>query len=100
MIELRTGEKVIPLTHVPKLSWMPHPDGRKLHIATIYRWCSRGLRGHRLEFMQLGGMRVTTEAALLRFFEALAQSESNPTIPARRQRTIEQVRLQLDAAGF
>jgi hypothetical protein len=97
-IDLRT-EKPIPLSEIPKLPWLRGRGGKRLHIATVHRWCTHGIHGLRLEFVQRGGTRVTTEAALLRFFERLtvAGGVESPSPAARGQDRVEQA---LDDAGI
>ena len=74
--------------------------GRKIHVATLYRWSQRGIRGQRLETIQVGGSRCTSLAALPRFFARLSQPEGNRSAPnARRQKAIEKADAKLDAAG-
>lgn len=104
-----TKELPIPFSDVPKLPWI---RGRvrvaagshrrhRLNVATVYRWASRGLRGHRLEYVQLGGTRVTTEAALLRFFESLTQPHSGQArYPRPSGNESARVEKELDAAGI
>jgi hypothetical protein len=80
-----TIERPIRLADVPKLPWLRGRCGRRLHIATVFRWCQRGLRGKQLEYVQQGGTRVTTEEALVRFFDSL--TDVTPTAePTKRQR--------------
>jgi hypothetical protein len=59
------------------------------------------MRGLRLEYVQSGGKRVTTEAALLRFFDALTRANAPPAAKeaeaGRRQEATERA---LDAAGI
>lgn len=95
-------EPAIPLADVPKLRWLPRRrGGRRLHVSTVFRWCLRGIRGVRLEYVQAGGIRVTTEAALLRFFERLTTSETEPTKSNEgRQRRLDVADQLLDDAGF
>jgi len=45
--------------------------GKRPHVATVYRWAKRGLRGVVLETLQVGGTLCTSQEALQRFFEAL-----------------------------
>ncbi|HEX4590297.1 MAG TPA: DUF1580 domain-containing protein [Gemmataceae bacterium] len=59
--------------------WVGRHLGRRIHVATLYRWCG-GLRGRRLEYVQVGGTRVTTVEALERFFAGLATTETGETI--------------------
>jgi hypothetical protein len=101
-------ERPIRMADVPKeVQWLPRRgDGRRIHLSTLYRWEQRGLRGVRLETIQLGGTRCTSEAALLRFFEALGQvtaaagRAAEPT-PARGRRPgFEQAERLLDDAGI
>jgi Protein of unknown function (DUF1580) len=76
-----TREPAIRFADVSKLPWLPQRRrGQRLHVATVFRWAQRGIHGHRLEYVQLGGCKVTTEAALRRFFERLthhAQADRN-----------------------
>ena len=45
--------------------------GRRVHVATLYRWAKHGLRGVVLQTLQVGGTRCTSREALQRFFEEL-----------------------------
>ena len=47
--------------------------GKRPHVATLYRWAKRGLRGVVLETLQVGGTLCTSREALQRFFESLTQ---------------------------
>jgi len=51
---------------------LPKIDGRKIAVATIWRWCRRGLRGVRLQYVRVGRRICTTHKALLHFFAALS----------------------------
>jgi hypothetical protein len=69
-----TRETAVALAEVPRLPWIPRRrGGRRLHIATVHRWCSAGVRGVQLEYVQVGGTRVTTVEALVRFFASLTR---------------------------
>jgi hypothetical protein len=82
-----TREAPIPLVEVPKLPWIPRRrGGRRLHVATVHRWCARGLHGTKLEYLQLGGTRVTTAAALMRFFTRLTGAPGQGAVPPGSQR--------------
>jgi hypothetical protein len=66
-------ERLVRFSDVPRLKWLPkRHGGRPIHISTVYRWEQRGLRGVRLESMQLGGTRCTSEEALIRFFARIS----------------------------
>jgi hypothetical protein len=46
--------------------------GRPVNPSTLWRWALRGVRGVKLETAMVGGVRVTSEAALRRFFGTLS----------------------------
>lgn len=46
--------------------------GRPTHPSTLFRWAGQGLRGVRLEIVQVGGTRCTSREALARFFSRLS----------------------------
>src|SRR5689334_22581299 len=83
MLDIRT-EELFPLRDVPKR--IPKRAGRRLHIATVYRWAQHGLGGTRLETLRVGGTRYTSLAALQRFFDNLSALDpsSQPPIAAVR----------------
>ncbi len=56
-------ETLIPIADVPA-----HIPTRP-HIATVWRWIQKGIRGVPLETSLIGGRRFTSEEALQRFFE-------------------------------
>jgi uncharacterized protein DUF1580 len=82
--------------------------GRPVHPSTLWRWALTGLRGVRLETAMVGGVRVTSEDALRRFFAAVANTSTTPdqSGPSRSQRANartrhdEAVERQLDAEGL
>ncbi len=65
MIDI-TKEELVPVEKVP--GFVPDRNGRRIHRATVYRWFQRGVRGRRLEWIQVGGRRCTSVQALSRFF--------------------------------
>src|SRR5690349_2456863 len=88
-IDLAT-EQLIPFNQVPSL--LPRVRrGRKPHVGSIFRWAKKGLAGHRLEYLQVGGVKCTSVEALQRFFERIS-SPDRPVAPrsfAKRQREIK-----------
>ena len=76
--------------------------GSRLAISTVYRWVQVGVRGVKLEYLQIGGMKVTTVAALQRFFERLTGDKpETPTAKSRqRQREIARAERELKATGY
>ena len=55
-------------------------EGIEISTKTALRWCLRGVRGTRLESLKIRGRRLTSRAALRRFFERTQQQavESGP----------------------
>ena len=94
-----TTEQLIRLADVPKLKWLPtRRGGKRLHLSTVYRWEQQGLRGVRLEIVQAGGTRCTTEAALLRFFDSLSNVTADPSQWKPRRRELAIARKELERA--
>ena len=84
MINL-SEETVISLTEAAKL--LPRRRGdRVVHVATLYRWAQRGLKGIRLEIIQIGGTKCTSIEALQRFFDRLSGDSPNPAPRVRTPR--------------
>lgn len=75
-------EDVVSLSQAA--SRVPPVRGRSVAVSTLFRWSSVGLRGVRLETIQVGGTRCTSAQALQRFFESLA---APPVQRPRRSRT-------------
>ena len=77
--------------------------GKKPHISCLYRWASRGLRGVRLETVQIGGTRCTSREALARFFASLTEGCNQPKesrSPTARQRAARQAERELEKLGL
>lgn len=101
MIDITT-EEVISLNEaaagLPK-----RRAGCRPHVATLYRWTQRGVRGVLLETIQIGGTRCTSREALQRFFMKLTNQRPqapqilSPTVVSRRQRAVER---ELDREGL
>jgi Protein of unknown function (DUF1580) len=70
MLDLST-EKLIPFTEAVKL--LPRRRGKKAHLSTLHRWCTCGVKGVRLEVVQVGGTRCTSREALSRFWARLTE---------------------------
>jgi len=83
-------EQLIPFNQVPNL--LPRlRRGRKPHVGSIFRWAQKGLSGHRLEYLQVGGVKCTSVEALQRFFEKITSPNRRvaPHSFAKRQREIK-----------
>ena len=76
MIDIST-EAVVTLTaathHLPR-----RRGGKRCAVSTVYRWAQRGVRGVRLETIQVGGTKCTSLQALQRFCDRLSSADSPP----------------------
>lgn len=82
-------EKLLPLAVA-----VEQATGRRPHLVTCLRWCSRGSRGVRLESSVLGGRRLTSVDAVQRFMDAVtavsdySQPPQRPATPKTRAKQI------------
>ncbi|HWB11540.1 MAG TPA: DUF1580 domain-containing protein [Pirellulales bacterium] len=74
------------------------------HLATVWRWCQRGVRGIKLETIVVGGRRFTTVEALERFITrttaAANREPASVRTPRQRQRAIEAAEAALARDGI
>ncbi len=74
------------------------------HISSLHRWRLRGVRGHKLETILVGGRRFTSEEAIQRFIAATtaAADGEQPLIrtPLQRRRAIDQAERDLSEDGI
>ena len=102
--EIGLGEDLITLAEASKL--LPKLAGRRIAICTLWRWCSRGVRGVRLAHLRAGRRIVTSRKALYEFFAALtevddhtsSETRSRPRVLKRRPVASRQRRRELDEA--
>ncbi|MGD0138691.1 MAG: DUF1580 domain-containing protein [Tepidisphaeraceae bacterium] len=103
---LPTADPLIRLHDVPDVSWLPsRRGGAKLHVSTAWRWAMRGVRGHKLRTVRVGGTLCTQETWLRDFFEALADTAPGPDraitrTPLRRQHEIAAAQKRLKEQGI
>jgi hypothetical protein len=63
-------------TFTEAAAWLPlRRRQRPVHPGTLTRWAIGGLRGVRLEYVQVGGTKCTSREALDRFFARLADAQ-------------------------
>jgi DNA-binding beta-propeller fold protein YncE len=98
-----TRETLIALADVP--AHLPNRrGGKRPHVSCIYRWCQRGCKGIKLEWLACGGTKVTSLEALQRFFERLSTETDGGTPPARtltqRQYAAAKANEELAKAGW
>jgi len=77
-------DALIALSAATRLGWMPRRNGQPIHVATLYRWDTRGVKGVRLQTVMVGRTRCTTEQALREFFKALAETDMRQMAPVPR----------------
>ncbi len=99
MIDLER-EHIMTLAQAAKR--IPTGHERSIHISTLHRWRTRGLRGVRLEAIRLGGRVYTSREALARFAERLSRSGHEPSIRTvgQRRRADERAARELDKVGI
>lgn len=98
-------EELISLAEAAKM--LPRRRmGKRPHVATLYRWSVRGVRGVRLETCQVGSTRCTSRQALTRFIQRLSQQsavaevQGNSRLFAERSRDSEAAGRQLETLGI
>ena len=77
--------------------------GRTVSPQTIYRWCSTGIDGVKLETLVIGGRMQTSIEALEAFFAAVTEAKQSAQSSARDGGTAERsdaVQRKLEAAGL
>lgn len=98
MIDLQS-ENLIPLNEVPKL--LPPRNGKRAHLATVYRWVQHGHKGVKLETLRLPGSTMTSVEAVQRFLERMTAAREGAPIPMRttrqREAAMNRARKELDA---
>jgi len=73
--------------------------GRRPSRATLWRWMSRGLRGHKLAFAHAGGRRVIAVDAIVAFHRAI-NAQPVDDAEAERDARILQASQRLSNHGF
>lgn len=81
-----TNEKRISLKQAAKS--IPTFDGNSIHAGTVWRWCRKGLRGVRLEYVRCGRRIATSEEALNRFFNKLTKLDEE-NIDRRKSESLD-----------
>lgn len=80
-------EELLSLTDAARR--LPHRRaGRPTHVATLFRWAKRGVRGVRLETVRIGGCVCTSSEAITRFIERLSSGNAS----GQPQRTVAEAR--------
>lgn len=66
-------EQILSLTEATRA--IPARNGRKPGVATLWRWCRKGVKGVQLDYVRMGRGIATSREALSRFFHALAEAD-------------------------
>jgi hypothetical protein len=67
-----SGEEAVRISDLPRLV-PPLPDGRRVSLASVYRWVTAGLDGVRLRRFRLGGVWHSTRQELDRWAAELTR---------------------------
>jgi hypothetical protein len=101
MVDFTKQEEFFSLRDVARL--LPkRSDGKNIHLNTVYRWATAGLRGVVLETTPMGGRLMTTKDAVSRFFQQLGYARRRQAQPMAetRKRSIEEAKSNLRRDGF
>ena len=98
MIDLQQ-ENILSMSEAAKR--MPRiRSGRRVHIATLYRWATSGVSGVKLETLRVGGTLCTSMEAIQRFAERCTDPSAKPSTSASRRREIRKAERELTAEGI
>jgi hypothetical protein len=103
LADLADGDAPIALSELPAHPAIPKKRGRRPHVSAVFRWASRGLRGHQLETARCGGVICTTRSALARFYARLSgvpDHRNSPIMARARRRELARAERDLDDAGL
>ncbi len=82
-MSISRDERLISLTEAAIL--IPRRRaGRPTAISTVFRWVQTGIRGIRLECVQVGGTKMTSAEAIRRFYDALTKKNLAGQAPAKK----------------
>ena len=78
-----TNEKLQPLVQAVEAA-----TGTRPHLSTVLRWGSNGSAGVKLETLCVGGKRMSSKEAVLRFVQAVTEAKGGvaaaPTVTPRQ----------------
>lgn len=98
-----TKEKLLRFTEAAKHRLLERA-GKGVHVSTLHRWHSVGVHGVKLETLMLGGIRVTSPEALLRFIAGVTAAKESASkgnrAPDVSSRDADAADRQLEAEGF
>jgi len=103
MIDIHS-EQLVHVNEIP--AQVPKTTtGKKVSLATCWRWIQRGCRGVKLESVLIGGKRYTSLEALQRFVERTTAAADGTSLlststPSAARKRHEQACRELDDAGI
>ena len=102
LADIADGDEPLPLAEVPAHPAVPKKRGHRVHVSAVFRWASRGLRGHKLETARCMGVICTTKSAISRFNSRLNGIAINSSVrtPGRRLKEIARAERELEASGL
>ena len=68
-------DDLLTLTDAAKV--LPPLGGRRIHPSTLWRWCRRGCRGIKLDYVRLGHRMCVSRDALDQFSRQLAEQDEH-----------------------
>jgi Protein of unknown function (DUF1580) len=92
-----TIERLIEIKEAP--SFIPG----KPHLASVYRWFGKGVRGVKLETALVGGRRFTSREAVQRFVDRLSNERGDAVqvrTPRQRTAAAERANAELESSGW
>lgn len=93
-------ERLITLKMAADL--LPNARGQRASYNAVWRWALKGVRGHHLPTVMVGGIRYTTEGAIRHWIEqtsAGATDESHVRTPLQREKAIAKANRELEQMG-
>ncbi len=70
-----------------------------VHLSTVWRWALRGIRGHRLEHINIGQRRFTSEEAYARWLAAINGEPVHAETPRQREAAIDRAEREAKRLG-
>lgn len=71
--------------YLPLVQAVEEVTGRRVHLCTVLRWCTRGTRGRKLKSALVGGRRMTRSDWVLQFIANEPSTGSYEPEPTPRQ---------------
>ena len=95
-----TSTRLVPIGKAASLF-----PGQRPHVATLWRWAQKGVRGVKLDTVTIGGRRYVDPESVARFIDATSAGAAGiapPVTPltAWRRAAIAAARAHLDSRGL